>query len=64
MKKLLASCAALLAFSLAHAQTPTSAPVEVDNTGTPGKATARRTAQATATITAIDAAARTLTLKA
>jgi hypothetical protein len=64
MKKLLLSCAALLAFSLAQAQAPAAAPVEVDNSGTPGKATAKRTATAIATITAIDAAARTVTLKA
>ena len=64
MKKLMVSCAAVLAFSLAQAQAPAAAPVEVDNTGTPGKATAKRTATATATITAIDAAARTVTLKA
>jgi hypothetical protein len=64
MKKLLLSCAALLAFSLAEAQAPAAAPVEVDNAGIPGKATARRTATATATITAIDVAARTVTLKA
>jgi hypothetical protein len=39
-------------------------PVEVHASGTPGKATARQTAHATATITAIDTAARTVTLKA
>ncbi len=60
MRKLLVFLAAILVASFASAQ----APVEVDNTGTPGKATAKRTAQATATITAIDAAARTVTLKA
>ncbi len=60
MRKLLVFLAAILVASFASAQ----APVEVDNTGTPGKATAKRTAQATATITAIDAAAPTVTLKA
>jgi Cu/Ag efflux protein CusF len=73
MRKLLASLVAVLVATLANAQAPTKAPapagatpapVEVDNTGTPGKATAKRTAKATATITAIDAAARTVTLKA
>ena len=72
MRKLLASLVAVLVAAFASAQAPakapapasaTPAPIEVDNTGTPGKATARRTAQATATITAIDAAARTVTLK-
>ncbi len=73
MRKLLASFVAVLVATFASAQAParapapaaaTPAPVEVDNTGTPGKATAKRTAQATATISAIDAAARTVTLKA
>ena len=73
MRKLLASLVAVLVASFASAQAPAKAPppasaapalVEVDNTGTPGKATAKRTAKATATITAIDAAARTVTLKA
>jgi hypothetical protein len=73
MRMLLASLVAVLVASFASAQSPakaaapaaaTPAPVVVDNTGTPGKATAKRTAQATATITAIDAAARTVTLKA
>ena len=73
MRKLLASLVAVLVATLANAQAPAKAPapagaapapVEVDNTGTPGKATAKRTAKATATITAIDAAARTVTLKA
>jgi Cu/Ag efflux protein CusF len=73
MRKPLASLVAVLLAGFASAQAPakaappaaaTPAPVVVDNTGTPGKATAMRTAQATATITAIDAAARTVTLKA
>jgi hypothetical protein len=73
MRKLLASLVVVLVATFASAQAPAKgpapaaaapAPVEVDNTGTPGKATAKRTAQATATITAIDAAGRTVTLKA
>jgi hypothetical protein len=73
MRKSLAALAAVLVATFAGAQAPTqapapsaatTAPVEVDNTGTPGKATATRTTQATATIAAIDAAARTVTLKA
>ena len=79
MRKLLVSSAALLLVTFAHAQAPapakapapatTPAPaaqprVEVEASGTPGKATARRTAKATATITAVDVAARTVTLKA
>ena len=79
MRKLLVSSAALLLVTFAHAQAPapakapapatTPAPaaqarVEVEASGTPGKATARRTAKATATITAVDLAARTVTLKA
>jgi len=62
MRKLLVSSAALLLVTFAHAQAP--ARVEVEASGTPGKATARRTAKATATITAVDLAARTVTLKA
>jgi Cu/Ag efflux protein CusF len=38
-------------------------PVEVKATGTPGKAAARQTVHVTATVTAVDAAARTVTLK-
>jgi hypothetical protein len=76
MRKLVASLVAVLVATFASAQAPAKAPapaqapaaapapVEVDNTGTPGKATARRTAKATATITAIDATTRTVTLKA
>jgi hypothetical protein len=74
MRRLLASLVAVLAATLANAQAPAAAkapaatpaapgPVEVDNTGTPGKAGVKRTAKATATITAIDLAARTVTLK-
>jgi hypothetical protein len=76
MRKLVALLVAVLVATFASAQAPAKAPapaqapaaapapVEVDNTGTPGKATARRTAKATATITAIDATTRTVTLKA
>jgi hypothetical protein len=76
MRKLVAPLVAVLVATFASAQAPAKAPapaqapaaapapVEVDNTGTPGKATARRTAKATATITAIDATTRTVTLKA
>jgi hypothetical protein len=74
MRKILASLVAVLAATFANAQAPAKAaapaakpaadgPVEVQASGTPGKATAKRTAQATATITAIDKAARTVTLK-
>ena len=74
MRKILASLVAVLAATFASAQAPAKAaapaakpaadgPVEVQASGTPGKATAKRTAQATATITAIDKAARTVTLK-
>jgi hypothetical protein len=50
----------------AHAQAPAPAgqgPVEMKATGTPGKAEATRTAQATLTIKAIDLPGRTLTLQ-
>jgi hypothetical protein len=59
MRKLIASLVAVLVATVASAQTP----VEVDNTGTPGKASASRTVKAAATITAIDVAARTVTLR-
>jgi hypothetical protein len=58
--------AALLIAAGAHAQSPAPAgkePVEVKASGTPGKATAKRTAQVTATIKAIDVAGRTVTLQ-
>ena len=67
MRKLLASFVALLVATIANAQAPAAAgkgPVEVNATGTPGKAAVTRTAQATATIKAIDVAARTVTLQA
>jgi len=68
MKKILVSLLVLLVATFAHAQSPTpapqkGAPVEVNASGTPGKATARRTAHATATIKAIDVAGRTITLQ-
>jgi hypothetical protein len=74
MRKILASLVAVLAATFASAQAPAKAaapaakpaadgPVEVQASGTPGKATAVRTAKATATITAIDKATRTVTLK-
>jgi len=56
----------LLLAAGAHAQSPApagKAPVEMKATGTPGKAAAKRTARVTATIQAIDVAARTLTLQ-
>ncbi len=67
MRKLLASFIAVLAATFADAQAPAAqskAPVEVNATGTPGKAAVTRTAQATATIKAVDVAARTVTLQA
>lgn len=72
MKRLLVvPFAALLLASSAQAQGPAprapapagQAPVEMKATGTPGKAAATRTAQVTATIKAIDVAARSLTLQ-
>jgi len=58
--------ATLLLAAGAHAQAPAPAkqdPVEVKASGTPGKATATRTAQVTATVKAIDLASRTVTLQ-
>jgi hypothetical protein len=58
--------ATLLLATGAHAQGPAPAgkePVEVKATGTPGKAAAKRTARATATVKAIDVAGRMLTLQ-
>jgi hypothetical protein len=58
--------ATLLIAAGAHAQSPapaTKEPVEMKASGTPGKATAKRTAQVTATIKAIDVAGRTVTLQ-
>ena len=67
MKKLLVSSIALLAVAFASAQSPVPAnpgpPVEMKASGTPGKATARRTLQVTATVYAIDASSRMVTLQ-
>ena len=79
MRKLLASSLAVLAVTVAHAQSPVPTPptpvpvprpaapppgtIEMKATGIPGQAAASRLATATATITAIDVANRTLTLK-
>jgi Cu/Ag efflux protein CusF len=79
MKRLLAiPFAALLITASAQAQAPAAkapapaakppapaakAPVEMTPTGTPGKAAATRSAQATATIKAIDVAGRSITLQ-
>ncbi len=72
MKRLLVvPFAALLLVSSAQAQGPApkapapagQAPVEMKTSGTPGKAVATRSAQVTATVKAIDVAARSLTLQ-
>jgi Cu/Ag efflux protein CusF len=72
MKRLLVvPFAALLLVASAQAQGPApkapapagQAPVEMKTSGTPGKAVATRSAQVTATIKAIDVAARSLTLQ-
>jgi Cu/Ag efflux protein CusF len=72
MKRLLVvPFAALLLAASAQAQGPApkapapagQAPVEMKTSGTPGKAVATRSAQVTATIKAIDVAARSLTLQ-
>jgi Cu/Ag efflux protein CusF len=66
MRKLLVSFVALLAATVASAQTPGSAGqgfVEMKASGTPGKATATRQARLTATVKAIDVAARKVTLQ-
>jgi len=65
MRKL-ASAIALLAVTLAHAQAPATAkrgPLEVDASGTPGKATAKRVVHGTGTVAAVDVAGRTVTLQ-
>ncbi|HET8724185.1 MAG TPA: hypothetical protein VFM53_08245 [Anaeromyxobacteraceae bacterium] len=66
MKKLLAVLAFPLLVSTAHAQgaAPSSGMLEMRNTGTPGKAEAKRTVQATFLVKAVDASKRTLTLQA
>lgn len=58
--------ATLLLSTGAHAQSPAPAgkePIEMKASGTPGKATAKRTARVTATVQAVDVAGRTLTLQ-
>jgi hypothetical protein len=67
MKAMLVLPLAALLFA-GHADAQAAAPagkdaVEMKPTGTPGKAAAKRTARASATITAIDVAGRTLTLQ-
>jgi hypothetical protein len=70
-KMLVVPFAAILLAASAQAQAPAAkapapaakAPVEMNPTGTPGKAAATRSAQVTATIKAIDVAARSLTLQ-
>jgi hypothetical protein len=66
MRTLPAALAVLVAAGTASAQAPAAAvpaPVEMKATGTPGKAEARRSMKATATIKAIDVANRTVTLQ-
>ncbi len=64
MKRLLVAFAALvLAVPAARAQAPAGSMPEMKATGTPGKAVATQTMKATAQVTAIDAANRTVTLK-
>jgi hypothetical protein len=66
MKKLLVALAVPFLVSTAHAQgtPPASGMLEMRNTGTPGRAEARRTVKASLLVTAVDVAKRTLTLKA
>jgi hypothetical protein len=72
MKQLAVSLALLVMAVSAHAQAaapaappaaPSNAPVEVKATGTPGKAAATRSEKVTATVKAVDVAARTITLQ-
>ena len=65
MKKLLALLAAPLLSLSAHAQdaSPPGGLLEMRNTGTPGKAEAKRTVQATLLVKAVDVSKRTLTLQ-
>lgn len=79
MRRLLAASLAVLAVSFAHAQSPLPAPptpipvprppspapgtIEMQAGGVPGKATAARLATMSATITALDVARRTVTLR-
>ncbi|HQR29054.1 MAG TPA: hypothetical protein PLL32_01515 [Anaeromyxobacteraceae bacterium] len=66
MKKLLVALAIPLVASVAHAQgsAPAGGMLEMRNTGTPGKAEAKRTVQATLLVKAVDVAKRTLTVQA
>jgi Cu/Ag efflux protein CusF len=60
------SLVALLVATMAHAQAPAPArkgPVEMNASDTPGKATAKRAIHGTGTVTAIDVAGRSITLK-
>jgi len=64
MKKIIASLVAVLAAVSTQAQAPAGQGfAEMKPSGTPGKATATRRAQATATIKAIDLATRKVTLQ-
>jgi hypothetical protein len=68
MRKPVVSLVAILAASVAHAQAPAGTPapkepIEMSASGTPGKATASRVLHGTGTVTAVDLAGRTLTLK-
>jgi Cu/Ag efflux protein CusF len=66
MRRLLATVAAVVVAGATGAQEPASpkpSPVEMKATGTPGKAEARRSAKATATVKAVDVANRTVTLQ-
>jgi translation elongation factor P/translation initiation factor 5A len=60
---LLASFVVAAAATVAHAQAPQGQGiVEMKASGVPGKATAKREATVTATVKAVDVAARTVTL--
>jgi len=62
MKQLAAAAVLMLAAQGASAQAPTAVP-EMKATGIPGKAEAIRVVKLSATVTAVDKAARTVTLK-
>jgi hypothetical protein len=62
MKKLVAAAARMLAAQGARAQAPTAVP-EMKSTGVPGKAEAVSVVKVSAVVTAVDKAARTVTLK-
>jgi Cu/Ag efflux protein CusF len=64
MRKLLASFLVVFAATFAHAQAPAGGGfVEMKASNVPGKATAKRVATTTATVKAVDVAARTVTLQ-